>query len=457
MTPPAPPATALDRPSLADRIVPTATALAVLAALAGLAYWGHRSEWRFRATTIEDRDGVVTPPAAATTRITSDTAGTRVAIRYASDGEVEQAGIDVAASWLGPVTEAVEAPGAVAFDPTRLTRPASRAAGVVKAMFKGVGDRVSEGEVLALIDAAEVGRVKAELQQALAAWRLKLRVRADLAAGTGVVSDQRIREADAAVTETEVRVHTAEQVLANLGLSVRADDLKDRTAEETALALRLIGVPNNKSLPPEVAGSANLLPVRAPAAGIVLRCDAVPGEVVEPSKPMFMVADASRMWVTLHLPAERAGTVRVGQPVRFKPDGLSDEFAGVVTRIGTTANETTRTVPVRAECDNAHGRLRASALGVGRIILREVTNVVLVPAGAVAAGPDGPVVFIRDADYLKPDGPKEFHTRPVRPGTPDGRGNVEILDGLRPGEVVAAKGVGVLAGEMRKAARGDNR
>ena len=40
-------------------------------------------------------------------------------------------------------------------------------------MYKQVGDAVAAGEVLALVDAAEVGRAKSEFLQALAEARLK--------------------------------------------------------------------------------------------------------------------------------------------------------------------------------------------------------------------------------------------------------------------------------------------
>jgi membrane fusion protein, heavy metal efflux system len=56
-------------------------------------------------------------------------------------------------------------------------------------------------------------------------------------------------------------------------------------------------------------------------------------------------------------------------------------------------------------------------------------------------------VFVRDPDFLKPDGPKAFHARAVTTGGRDER-NSEILTGLSPGEIVATKagGCGPLTG-----------
>jgi hypothetical protein len=57
------------------------------------------------------------------------------------------------------------------------------------------------------------------------------------------------------------------------------------------------------------------------------------------------------------------------------------------------------------------------------------------------------LVFVRDRNYLKANGPKAFHPRSVRVGVRDG-GNAEIIAGLAAEEVVAAKGADLLLKEL---------
>jgi hypothetical protein len=64
-----------------------------------------------------------------------------------------------------------------------------------------------------------------------------------------------------------------------------------------------------------------------------------------------------------------------------------------------------------------------------------------------------PVVFVRDANYLKPGGPKAFHARPVQTGAKAGR-YTEIRSGLAKGEVVATRGSNLLLGELERFALG---
>jgi cobalt-zinc-cadmium efflux system membrane fusion protein len=125
--------------------------------------------------------------------------------------------------------------------------------------------------------------------------------------------------------------------------------------------------------------------------------------------------------------------------VFFRPDGSPHDYPASVVSVGTAADDKTRTVPVRAAADNAAGELRASTLGRGRVVLREVPKALTVPHEAVRSFGGRSVVFVRDPDFLKPDGPKAFHVRVVTTGARDAR-NTEILAGLSPGEVVATKG-----------------
>ncbi len=90
-------------------------------------------------------------------------------IQFASKEAVEKAGIEVAPVWEAPIAEAISANGEITYDQTRVARLSTRAAGSIWWVAKKVGDAVKEGEVLALVDAGEVGRAKGELLQA-ARW-----------------------------------------------------------------------------------------------------------------------------------------------------------------------------------------------------------------------------------------------------------------------------------------------
>lgn len=446
------------------RVVGLASTGAAVAVLAAAAYYGHHTGWTFspgghpgegdaRSTAREGfavvRVGGSTPAGRPGPSPADLPPALRrgVSLEFDSAEAVTAAGIDVAPVWRGPLTEAVAASGELGFDPARVARLSARVPGTAWRKFKATGDAVRAGEVLALIDAAEVGKAKAEFQQALVQVRLKRQSR-DSAKAAGVgVSAQRVREAEAAVREAEVRLLGAEQALANLGLPVKSSDFASLSLDEVAARVKLLGV--DAEVGGEALPTANLLPVRAPFSGMVLAADLVAGEVAGADKVLFTVVDPSRLWLTLHLSLADARRVTVGQPVRFRPDGFAEEVEARVTWVGTAADETTRTVPVRAELPNPTGQLRAATFGKGRVILREVKDAVLVPREAVKRLGDAPFVFVRDPGFLQTGGVKAFYARPVRVGAGDGE-QTEVVAGLDPNEVVATRGSGLLLDELKR-------
>lgn len=450
--------------SVLRRVLGLTLSALVIAGLAGAAYYGHHTGWTFSNTAHPGEGGSrpQVPEGLAVVRFGKSHQGAKLgtppaslpqALRHGASLEfdsaeaVSAAGIDVAPAWRSAMTEAVSANGELGFDPARVARLSARVPGTAWRVLKATGDRVQAGEVMALIDAADVGKAKAEFQHALLQARLKRQsLESVKAAGQGV-SAQRLREAEAAVREAEVRLLGAEQALANLGLPVKAGDVSTLGPDDVAERLRLLGVTaevGDRAIP-----TANLLPVRSPFAGVVLEANVVAGEVAGSEKVLFTVVDPSELWLTLHVGPSDAPRVTIGQTVRFRPDGLSEEVLARLTWVGSAADETTRTIPVRAELPNPSGQLRAATFGKGRIVLREVKDALLVPREAVRRLNDIPLVFVRDPGFLKPGGVKAFYARPVTVGASEGE-QTEIKAGLDPSEVVATRGSGLLLEELKR-------
>ncbi len=362
-------------------------------------------------------------------------------VRVASKEAAEKLGIDVAPVWEAAMTESISASGEVNFDATRVARLATRVPGTAWRVTKQVGEVVQAGELLAIIDAAEVGKAKAELLQALVQLRLKTQALGNLK--NAPVPERQKKEAESARRDAEVRLLSAEQALVNLGLTVKAAEFGKLEVEDIANQLPRLGLSRELSQS-DADLPGTLLPLRAPLDGVVMQVDVIAGEVVDPQEVLFVVADPRQMWVNLNVTADDARWVRIAQATHFRPDGMKSEFSGQVDWIGTSADETTRKIPVLVIMPNPDGKLRASALGVGRIVLREEPHAITVPNESVQSLGGCQVVFVRDKDFLKPNGPKLFFPRMVRTGAKDAT-NTEILVGVAPGEIVVTKGSALLA------------
>jgi len=414
-----------------------------------------------------------------------------VRIQFASKEAVAKAGVRLEGVQERPMATSVSAAGEVEYDPTRVARLSPRAAGTAWRVDAEVGRVVKQGDVLALVDAADVGRAKADFLQALAAVEQKtksvesrralvqagerlvalqsesvarfeasaqagFRTQTDVKDAESKVAESKIQlaerqasvaEADAAVREARLRLVAAEQALVNLGMPIRAADLAASTEQEVARRLRFLGIPDAaRGALDADATSANLVPMVAPFDGVVVAREVALGEQVDPGKALFVVADLRRMSVVLALRQEDAPRVAVGQTVVFRPDGNADAVAGKVAWVSTEADEQTRTVKVRAEIDDAAQRLRAHTFGTGRIVLRESPTAVAVPTAAVHWEGCCHVVFVRLTDEV-------FQTRKVRIGAHDDR-FTEVLAGVAAGEVVATEGSHVLKSELLKSKLG---
>lgn len=378
-------------------------------------------------------------------------------IQFASVEAVEQAGVDVELVERQAVSEWVSGTGEITYDATRLARLSPRVPGTAWQILRNIGDSVSEGDVLAVVDAMEVGRAKSELVKALVAEELAQANMSRLAElGGRVVAGKLIIEAEAALGQAQTDVLSAEQALANLGLHVDVQTLKGLPKKTIVERLRFLG------LPAELAqrfgsqtATANLIPIRSPMDGVIVDRQVVPGEVVNPARTLFQIADTSQMWLSLNIPLEDARLLSIGQSVRFRPDGSPHEVTGKLTWISTAADKRTRMVKVRAELPNPNGQLRDETFGSGRVVLRKEQDAIVVPKEAIHWEGCCHTVFVRDKDYFAdPESPKVFHVRSVRIGATNGD-RTEIIAGLLPGEVVATKGSDVLRAQLLKNSLGE--
>src|SRR6266403_1903802 len=105
--------------------------------------------------------------------------------------------------------------------------------------------------------------------------------------------------------------------------------------------------------------------VRAPLSGKVLELNVAAGEYRNDTNAQLMtIANLSTVWVSADVPESSIRLVQAGERVDITLAAYPNElFRGRVTRIADTVDPQTRTVKVRAELDNPHGRFRPEMFG----------------------------------------------------------------------------------------------
>lgn len=372
-------------------------------------------------------------------------------IQFASIESVNQAGVDVELVERVPIVEAITGSGEIVYDPTKQASLASRVPGSVWLVTKSVGDSVAKGEVLAVVDAAQVGNLKTNLLRALAEENLQRQNVSRLTAARNAIAGSRILDAEAALSKAQADVLSAEQALNNLGLPVDVESLRGLSQRQVLDNLRLLGIPDGiRARLSSQTATANLIPVVSPIEGFVTERYVAPGEVVDPTRILFEVTNTSQMWLTLNVPLENIDQLAIGQPIRFQADGSQHEVEGRLDWINTAADSQTRMVQLRAILPNLEGKLRSETFGTGQVILREEPEAIVIPTGSSHWEGCCQVVFVRDKHYFdSPDSYKVFHVRSVRLGATNGK-YTEVISGVLPGEVIAVAGSDVLRAQLLK-------
>ena len=103
---------------------------------------------------------------------------------------------------------------------------------------------------------------------------------------------------------------------------------------------------------------SSLFTIAAPFDGTVIKKSVAIGELKDAFTPIVTIADLTNLWVWFDIYEKDIPIVFRGNKVIISVASYPDEqFEGLVTYIGATVDEKTRTVKVRAEVDNRHEKI----------------------------------------------------------------------------------------------------
>ncbi|HEX5443277.1 MAG TPA: efflux RND transporter periplasmic adaptor subunit [Pirellulales bacterium] len=439
--------------------------LAVLTALGGIGWCGHISHWSLPKFSRS----ASAPSAAAAAKVAEptdqraharseefSTASALPTVEFVSASAARNCGVECGTAQSQPIKHFVSAHGVVAYDQTRLAQLSVRVPGIVWRVEKRLGDTVQSGDVLVIVDSAEVGQAKASLLEAAATHRLDAQNVERMEKIQDVIAHREVLAAKAAEDVSRTKLLNAVQRLRTMGFPIEVGDIAGLSTEALSKRLHGLGLPAPYD---HDAPSANLIPLMAPFSGIVTSCDLVRGETVDPTEPQYVIADINRLWLNLAVRGEDVPKLRVGAPVEFATEGDQRPIVCTLTWIGTEIDARTRTVRARAEGENppidrgepdydSRRRLRVGTYGTARIITRNEPATVTVPNDALRwqweIGRE--LVFVPSQDG------REFTPRIVTRGRVQD-GNVQIVAGLAPGERIVTRGSRILSSELSELLR----
>ncbi len=316
--------------------------------------------------------------------------------------EEKQRAVGLATSLVESATlgNHLRVPGVITAPETGLAQVRVRAPGFVEQVaVRQTGVRVNRDQPLAFIYSPEIYRAQEEY---LAATRWVGAAREESTAQTGAI--------DIAAA--------ARRALEFLGLN--ATDIEEIT--RTAKPIRAIAV-------------------RAPAAGVVTRFNAVLGSRAEPDMVLYEIADLSSVWVIASVHERDLNAMRVGMTARFATTtSQAEPLSGRVDLIEPFLEESTRTTRVRLVVPNRDGRLRPGQFGEVEFELPASLGL-FVPRDAVIRTGEHEYVYVATTA-------ERFEPRLVRTGL-SREGRVQVLSGVSEGDRVVTRGSFMLDSESR--------
>lgn len=172
--------------------------------------------------------------------------------------------------------------------------------------------------------------------------------------------------------------------------------------------------------------------IRSPIDAIVTKQDAKAGEIATANTVLVSLNSAAQYEIEANVPEADIAKIKLGNTARVTLDAYGSETVFSVTIIQIDPAETLidgiATYKVKFQFAEADERVR-SGMTATIVITSDIReNVVVLPSRAVITGTAGKAVRIKNGDT--------FTEMPVKTGLRGSDGTIEILEGVRAGDVV---------------------
>lgn len=298
-------------------------------------------------------------------------------------------------------------PGNVEADPAHTANVLPPLTGKVAALKVGLGDHVSKGQLLAVMDSGDYAQAYADVAKARDALDL------------------------AKKTLDRARIVKAAGGNATKDLEAAQSGYNQMLAEFNRAQTRLTAVAGMQG-----AAAQRAMQVVAPTSGYITALSVSPGTYVnDASAAMMTVANLDSVWITANVPESDVGLIAKGEHVDAVLAAYPGQvFHGTVAFVNPVLQPDTRRDLVRAVFANADTRLKPNMYANLSIDVPQPVQV-FVPESALLMNNDSTTVFVEVAPWT-------FQRRTVDLSY-DETGDTRVLKGLKAGDRVVVRG-GVL-------------
>lgn len=316
----------------------------------------------------------------------------------------------------------------------------AKVAGYIKNIYVDIGDRVHQGQVLAVL---EIPELIAQVDEAKAAVH---HAQEEIQRAQSDVS--RAEADNVALHANAVRLVNTDKARPGLIAQQELDDAtaKDRASQaqvdaaKSALAAAKQQLEVAKANQQHYSALSDYATITAPYSGVVTWRFSDTGALVQAGTsntsglPVVTLAEIDILRLRIPVPESLAAKVRIGDSADVHVQATGEHFTGKVTRFTDALDPSTRTMQVEIDVPNANYHLQPGMYADVQLNADSRPNALTVPVEAIERRGNQTSVLVLD-------GQNRVERRQVQIGV-EGSNHVEILTGLVEGEKVIVGNLG---------------
>ncbi|HTK88540.1 MAG TPA: efflux RND transporter periplasmic adaptor subunit [Nitrospiraceae bacterium] len=321
-----------------------------------------------------------------------------------------------------PVTQEIIVQGRIHYGMDGFVKLSSPLSGLVKTVRGRLGEAVRANQPLLTIQSADIGTAYSDFAKAESDWQLAQRsfqLASDLYQ-VKAIPQKEFEQAENDFMKTQAEYQRARGRLRVLKISERE---LDKPPDQRKLTARF--------------------DVKAPLDGIIVEKSVTVGQLVEPAKVLYTIANPDLLQAVGEIYERDLRLIKPGMTASVRVESFPDlVFPATLAYIGDVVDPETRTIKIRCDVTNLEHKLKNDMFVRIHLDVSGQTLALALPQSALIRMGDKTFIFIQH-------NPEEYERREVVTGPVLGE-QIEIQGGARSGERIVVKGGLLLQGALEQ-------
>jgi cobalt-zinc-cadmium efflux system membrane fusion protein len=278
--------------------------------------------------------------------------------------------VETAAAKMEEPSESIKLNGKIQPDESKQSKVFALVSGKIKSVQVELGDYVKQGQVLAVLQSAEVA---------------------------GITNDVSIAESSLEMAKKNVETQKS---LFEGNLATQQDYLSAQIEYKKAQS----ELNRARQVANISGGNSAAYTLKAPISGYVIEKNITGNSEVrqDNSNSLFTVADLSTVWIIANVYESDIANIRLGDEVRVKTLANPEkEYLGKIDKVYNVLDPANRTMQVRISMPNANGELKPEMFATVKVSAKPTGAVLSIPAKAIVMDNSKQYVVVKKTNKLE--------------------------------------------------------